>query len=107
VTDIRYSRHEKAGKPPTVRVTYVCGMSYFDEWLPIEDPRDFVRKHAVKWFWKRGLVCPNTVDEFFPMLQKPEGCGGVPTPTSITVKPDGKFWRVVDAYFERGAEGVA
>jgi hypothetical protein len=62
-----------------------------------------VRKHAVKWFWKRGLVCPDTVTEFLEMADD----GDVPKPTSITVKPDGKFWRVVDAYFERGAEGVA
>jgi DNA repair protein RadD len=103
VTDVWYSRHEKPGKPPTVRVRYVCGLTTFDEWLPIEDPRDFVRKHAVKWFWKRGLVCPDTVTEFLEMADD----GDVPKPTSITVKPDGKFWRVVDAYFERGAEGVA
>lgn len=106
VTDCTFQKHQKPGKPPTVRVTYHCGASRFEEWLPIEDPRDFVRKHAVTWCWKRGLVCPKTVDEFLKMLEKPAELGGVPTPSSITVKPDGKYWRVVEAHFENKEWGI-
>ena len=93
VTDVAYSRHQKIGKPPTVKVEYQCGISFFTEYLPIEDERSFVRKHAVSWCWRRGLTCPDTVDEFLEMVD----AGRVPTPYTITVKPDGKYWRVVDA----------
>lgn len=103
VTDVQYREHRKLGKPPSVRVTYECGLSFFDEWLPLEDPRDFVRKHAVSWCWKRGVTCPNTVKEFLEMVE----AGRVPAPTSIVVKPDGKFWKVIGASFDQGNEVAA
>ncbi len=90
---VEYSRHQKQDKPPSVKVTYLCGISEFTEWIPLEDPRSFVRKHAVTWCWKRGLVCPETVDEFLKMVTESR----VPAPDSITVKPDGRYWRVVSA----------
>jgi hypothetical protein len=34
-------------------------------------------------------MCPNTVDEGLGMVPK------LPAPDSITVKPDGKYWRIV------------
>lgn len=46
-----------------MRVTYWCGPSGFDEWVPIESTRPFVKKHAVSWFWQRGAMCPDTVDQ--------------------------------------------
>lgn len=93
VTDVTYSRHEKPGKPPSVKVEYQCGVSFFSEWLPIEDERSFVRKHAVIWCWNRGITCPDTVDQFLDMVFEDK----VPAPETITVKPDGKYWRVIDA----------
>lgn len=103
VTDVQYREHRKFGKPPSIRVTYECGLAFFDEWLPLEDERAFVRKHAVAWCWKRGLKCPDTVAEFLEMVDAKK----IPTPTSITVKPDGKFWRVMEATFDWSKEGVA
>jgi len=93
VDRVEYSRHEKAGRPPSVKVTYWCGPSTFDEWLPVEDDRAYVKKHAVSWFWERGAMCPHTVDAALEML----GAGRIPAPDAITVKPDGKHWRVVNA----------
>ncbi|CAB4154579.1 SSL2 DNA or RNA helicases of superfamily II [uncultured Caudovirales phage] len=103
VLDVQYREHRKFGKPPSIRVTYECGASFFDEWLPLEDERAFVRKHAVAWCWKRGIKCPDTVAEFMAMVEAKR----VPAPVSITVKPDGKFWRVIDAKFDWSKEGVA
>ena len=92
VDRVEYARHIKKDKPPSVKVTYVCGISFFTEWLPIEDSRSFVRKHAVRWCWDRGLVCPETVDQFLEMVEDED----VPAPDSITVKLDGRYWRVID-----------
>ena len=93
VTEVTYSRHQKLGKPPTVRVEYQCGISTFTEFLPIEDERSFVRKHAVSWCWSRGIVCPDTVEQFLELAD----AGRVPVPHTITVRPDGKYWKVIDA----------
>ncbi|MFA5630292.1 MAG: DEAD/DEAH box helicase family protein [Porticoccaceae bacterium] len=91
VDRVEYERHVKAGKAPSVKVTYHCGISTFSEWLPIEDPRSFVRKHAVQWLWSRGFHSAfQTVDEFLDAATH----NRIPAPDSITVKMDGKYWRV-------------
>ena len=90
VESVEYSKHEKPGKPPSLKVVYQCGISDFTEWVPIEDDRSYVRKHAVHWFWKRGAVCPDKVDDALEMIDR------IPAPDSITVKLDGKYWRVTD-----------
>lgn len=101
VTDVRYREHRKFGSPPSVRVTYECGIAFFDEWVPIENEK--ARKHAVTWCWNRGIKCPNTVQEFLDMAESKK----IPAPTSITVKPEGKFWKVTGAKFSWNKEGVA
>lgn len=90
VDAVWYSRHTKIGKPDSVKVSYQCGPSTFDEWLPIEDPRDFVKKHAVSWFWNRGAMCPKDVTAALALLEE----GRIPAPDTITVKLDGKHWRI-------------
>jgi len=94
VDRVEYMRHSKQGKPPSVKVTYVCGLAEFSEWLPIEDDRSYVRKHAVKWCWDRGVTCPGTVTEFLQMVEQAR----VPAPDMIRVKMEGKYWRVIDIH---------
>lgn len=91
VDRVEYSKHEKAGKPPSLKVTYWCGPSSFDEWVPVEDERAYIKKHAVSWFWMRGAMCPTSVDGALDMIRS----GRIPAPDNITVHPDGKYWRVV------------
>lgn len=93
VTRVEYQKHTKKGKPPSLKVTYWCGISNFSEWVPICDERSFIKKHAVQWFWARGCVCPATVDEALDMVKAYR----IPDPDSITVRPDGKYWRIVSA----------
>ena len=93
VDRVIYRRHTKTGKPDSVKVSYVCGKHEFTEWLPIEDERSYVRKHAVSWCWSRGVTCPDHVEPFLDMVR----AGRVPAPDAIRVKPDGKYWRVLDA----------
>lgn len=91
VDRVEYQKHEKAGKAPSLKVTYWSGISTFDEWVPVADERSFIKKHAVQWFWARGCMCPDTVDEALLMVDR------IPAPDTITVKRDGKYWRVVSA----------
>jgi DNA repair protein RadD len=90
VDTVEYSIHEKAGKARSLKVTYWCGPSSFNEWVPIEDPRQFVHKHAIYWFYRRGLTCPATVADAIEMIDQ------IPAPDTITVKLDGKYFRVLD-----------
>jgi DNA repair protein RadD len=96
VDSVQYTTHEKIGKAKTLRVIYSVGLQVYNEWVPIEDARSSVRKHAVRWFWQRGLVCPETVDEALEMVKE----GRIPSPATITVVPDGKYWRVTGASFD-------
>lgn len=91
VSSVTYDRYQKPGKAPSLRATYVCGISTFTEWVPIEDDRSYVRKHAVRWFWERGLMCPEKVDDALAMP--------IPAPRAVTVKMEGKYWRVEKAVF--------
>jgi DNA repair protein RadD len=91
VDSVMYQAHEKPGKAPSLRVTYFCGIQSFDEWVPIEDDRPFVRKHAVSWFWKRGMMCPATVAEALSLQSR------IPHTQQVSVKLDGKYWKVVDS----------
>lgn len=90
VDDVVYTRYEKLGSEPSVMVRYCCGLKEFKEWIPIESAK--AKKHAIKWCWTRGLMCPDTVDEFLAMVD----AGRVPKPTAVTVRLEGKYWRVTD-----------
>lgn len=93
VSQVEYEVHKKPGKADSLKVTYHCGPSAFSEWVPVEDPRSVVRKHAVSWFWQRGAMCPDKVAEALDMVRQKR----IPAPAAITVKLDGKYWRVTDA----------
>lgn len=86
---VEYATHTKSGRPPSVKVTYFCGVSTFNEWIPLMDERSFVRKHAVSWCWDRGVPCPETVSEFLAMAET------IPAPDTVTVRPDGKYWKIL------------
>lgn len=92
VDEVEYSIHRKAGRPPSLKASYQCGISTYYEWIPIEDERSAVKKHAVKWFWARGMTCPDTTDEALELT--------IPAPSTITVKADGKYWRVIGQEFK-------
>jgi DNA repair protein RadD len=93
VDRVEYENYKKAGKPLSIKVTYYCGVSTFNEWIPICDERAYIKKHAVSWFLQRGMMCPNTVDAALQDVRLDK----VPAPFSIEVKADGKYFRVTNA----------
>lgn len=95
VTDVQYVPHQKIGGSRSLRVVYHVGMQVYNEWVPIEAEKSAARKHAVRWFWERGMTCPKTVDEAIEMERE----GRFPKPETITVVPDGKYWRVTAVKF--------
>jgi DNA repair protein RadD len=103
VTDVDYSRYSKIGKPDSIRVTYWCGPTSFSEWLPINDERSHVKKHYISWCWKRGILAADTIEDFLIMADESR----IPKPSTITVKPDGKYWRIIDVHFDWNKQEVA
>lgn len=103
VDSVVYESWVAKGKATSVRVTYVCGPTTFNEWLPIEDPRPFVKKHAVSWFWQRGAVCPDNVEAALEMVKQDK----IPAPDTITVKADGKYWRVTEVDMGSRRSGIS
>ena len=89
VTDVRYSRHQKAGRPDSVRVTYSLGLSTADEWWCPEhggyaSEKTWLRLKAAGWAGKR----PNTVTELLAAVAE------LRVPSEAKVEQDGKYTRL-------------
>jgi DNA repair protein RadD len=97
VTAVNYRRHVKRtgeGKP-TLRVDYASGMlKAYSEWVCFEHTGR-ARENACRWWRERaGTVPPSTIEE---ALQRQ---GELHCPARIAVRPEGKFHRIVEAYFD-------
>lgn len=63
VDRITYNLHEKQGKPPTLKVSYYCGLRMFNEYVCIQH-EGFGRRKALKWWRERSdTVLPATGEE--------------------------------------------
>jgi DNA repair protein RadD len=94
VSQVCYARHEKPGKPPSLRVEYWCGLSAHHEWICVEHA-GYPRQKAATWWAARapGTALPKSVDEALqhaPALRQP---------AEIAVRPSGRYTEVVAARF--------
>ena len=94
VSRVRYTRHEKPGKPPSLRVEYWCGLSAHQEWICVEHA-GYPRQKAATWWAARspGTALPRSVDE--ALQQVP----ALRCPAQIAVRPSGRYTEVVAARF--------
>lgn len=92
VNDVRYHRHEKPGKPPSLRVVYQCGLAWHSEWVCVEHD-GYARSKAVQWWQKRAPAAPvpNTVAEALGMTE------ALAVPRAIAVRPAGQYIEIVGA----------
>ena len=99
VTNVTYARHAgRDGKPDSLRADYWCGLVKHSEWVCIEHS-GYPRDKAFAWWRKRdekGRV-PKTVAD--ALLCAPS----LARPSSVSIIPDGKFVKIVDARFEQSA----
>lgn len=102
VQRVVYRRHEKLGRPPTLRVDYYCGLRRFSEWVCFEHP-GFPGKKARDW-WRAHTTetspPPATVEEALSRLKEIE------TPSHIRVWLNRKYPEVLGHDFAR-PEGPA
>lgn len=94
VTDVRYARHEKPGKPPSLRVDYQTGMLSHSEWVCLEHP-GYPRQKAASWWANRaaGMPLPRRVDDALEVV------GRLKRPAQIAVRASGRFTEIVGARF--------
>lgn len=89
VSRVEYRRHEKPGKPASLRVIYQCGLRRFSEWVCVEHG-GFARARAERWWQERGGgVLPGSVNEAL------ECAYSLVSPAAITVDESAKYPQIV------------
>ena len=90
VEHVNYTKHEKAGKPPMVKVSYYCGYRAFHEYVCFEH-QDFAGRKARQW-WKRRTQedFPASTEEALDRIDK------IKTATSLRVWTNKQYPEIMD-----------
>ncbi|GGC68419.1 DEAD/DEAH box helicase family protein [Chelatococcus reniformis] len=96
VDGVSFYRHQNRydeTKPPTMRVTYRCGFTSYDEYICFEHPpMNYARERAERWWLRHSAApIPETVEEAVARTE----AGEVAWPVRIVVKPRGNFHDVI------------
>jgi len=94
VSGVSYSRHDKLGGLPSLKVTYNCGLTSYSEWVCIEH-QGYARQKAAEWWRKRAPGCPVplSVDEAIAQTAH------LARPSDISVRPSGRYFEISDHRF--------
>jgi DNA repair protein RadD len=95
VDSICYSRHQKFGRPDSLRVDYKCGLIVYSEWICLEHT-GFAQRTARNW-WSRHGGDPAVIT----VSQALSFALHLSAPTRILVRESGKFWRIMRYQFDR------
>ena len=93
VKDVTYALHAKPGKPSSMRVTYVCGLTIHSEWICF-DHIGYPRQKAETW-WKRRSEAPIPANSEAAI----NAASTLRKPTEIQVRPVGKYIEIVNFKF--------
>ena len=94
VDGVSYARHHKPGKPPSLKISYHCGLVRHSEWVCLEHD-GYAQEKAARWWQKRSedSIAPATVDEALARTDE------LRQPTQIAVRFKGRFTEVLHARF--------
>ena len=99
VEDVKYTRHEKYGAPPSLKVTYITDTGdNFREWVCIEH-QGFAKRKALHWLSLRGIYA-NSVEE--AIRRKDEFA----VPRKILVESKEKYPTIEEVVFQRERKTV-
>ncbi|MCC5970401.1 MAG: DEAD/DEAH box helicase [Pararhodobacter sp.] len=95
VHGVSYSRHDKLGGLPSLKVTYNCGLKSYSEWVCLEH-QGYARQKAAEWWRKRapGQPVPRSVDEAIASAHHLE------LPNEISVRPSGRYVEISGYRFD-------
>lgn len=85
-------KHQKAGKPDSMRVTIMAGVAQYPEWIAFEHT-GFAGQKARQWWIAHGgsTPFPQTTEEALARFR----AGELTPPASINVKPAGRYFEIV------------
>lgn len=101
VLQVYHDRHNKEGGVPSMKVAYFTMQGIMREWVCFEhhqfepgDPKRFAWDKACEWHKLRfpDSPVPNSVEDALEI--------NYPKPSRILIRPDGKYWRVLDYEFD-------
>ena len=101
VQGVSYSRHDKLGGLPSLKVTYSCGLKSYSEWVCIEH-QGYARQKAADWWRKRAPGCPVplTVDQAIAEAAR------LARPSAISVRPSGRYVEISGHRFDPCAQST-
>lgn len=89
VSGVSYSRHDKPGGRPSLKVTYSCGLATYSEWVCFEH-QGFARQKAGGWWRKRAPGCPVPLSVAEALAQT----NRLARPSDISVRPSGRYLEI-------------
>ena len=93
VDSVNYQIHEKPGKPPSLRVSYFCGLRRFQEWVCFEH-FGYAKTKAQDWWRERSdEKFPETTQQAAALADK------LPVPVSINVWLNTKYPEIMSHAF--------
>lgn len=99
VSDWSLDRHQKAGSPDSVRVTYYAGLMTYREWLAFGHG-GYARQKACQWWTNHGGATPFPADATDAINRQHE----LTLPSWVAVKPNGKYFDIVNRGFSKQKE---
>lgn len=103
VADVHYSRHQKSGKPDSLRVDYISkiGHRLCSEWICLEH-QGFALRKATEW------ISARTGEDLFPPIENVsdamEFCDQIARPSRIQIDDSGDFDRIISYDFENSED---
>ena len=95
VSNVSYSRHDKRGGRPSLKVTYSCGLTTYQEWICFEH-QGYARRKAEDWWRKRasGQPVPRSVNGALTLSRS------LARPSHISVRPSGRYFEITGYRFD-------
>lgn len=101
VHGVSYSRHDKLGGLPSLKVTYNCGLKSYSEWVCVEH-QGYARQKAAEWWRKRAPSCPVPLT----VAQAIAEATRLARPSEISVRPSGRYVEVSGYRFDPCAQST-
>jgi len=99
LTDIKYYKHEREGKPMMMKVMYLCGLRAFTEYVCYDHPStSFPKYKAISWVRFRlvpGVPLPFSCEELIRYAES----GKIRKPRRIQVMAAGRYPSIDDMTF--------
>lgn len=94
VDRVTYTRYEKSDKPDSLKITYQCGLRFFNEWICLEHPGYAGRKAREWWVRTAKTTPPKTIIEALEQIDD------LMVPSGIKVRVDTKYPEILGRVYD-------